>query len=157
MRFDIGSQHFGCWGQNTSRIHNKEVYTTLYLQPDKDEDEDEEAAGFGNASEDEDEETGFGYVYHALSYRALPSSKHVYHTLSYRAPPCSRYVYHALSYRAPPCSRCREIRLGSVRRMWRMRLGLGMPLVFPNMGIKYGNQNHLILIGRLNQQFFFYD
>ena len=32
MCFDIGSQHLGCWGQNTSRIQNKEVYTTLYLQ-----------------------------------------------------------------------------------------------------------------------------
>ena len=27
------SQHLGCvWGQNTSRIQNKEVYATLYLQ-----------------------------------------------------------------------------------------------------------------------------
>ena len=32
MCFDIGSRHLGCWGQNTSRIQNKEVYTTLYLQ-----------------------------------------------------------------------------------------------------------------------------
>ena len=24
-------QHLGCWGQNTSRIQNKEVYATLYL------------------------------------------------------------------------------------------------------------------------------
>ena len=26
------SQHLGCCGQNTSRIQNKEVYATLYLQ-----------------------------------------------------------------------------------------------------------------------------
>ena len=26
------SQHLGCWGQNTSRIQNKEVYATLCLQ-----------------------------------------------------------------------------------------------------------------------------
>ena len=26
------SQHLRCWGQNTSRIQNKEVYATLYLQ-----------------------------------------------------------------------------------------------------------------------------
>ena len=32
MCFDIGSQHLGCWGQNTSRIQNKEVYATLCLQ-----------------------------------------------------------------------------------------------------------------------------
>ena len=32
MCFDIGSQHIGCWGQNTSRIQNKEVYATLCLQ-----------------------------------------------------------------------------------------------------------------------------
>ena len=35
MCFDIGSQHLGYWGQNTSRIQNKEVYaprSTLYLQ-----------------------------------------------------------------------------------------------------------------------------
>ena len=31
MCFDIRSQHFGCWGQNTSRIQSKEVYATLYL------------------------------------------------------------------------------------------------------------------------------
>ena len=32
MCFDIGSRHLGCWGQNTSRIQNKEVYATLLLQ-----------------------------------------------------------------------------------------------------------------------------
>ena len=32
MWFDIGSRHLGCWGQNTSRIQNKEVYATLCLQ-----------------------------------------------------------------------------------------------------------------------------
>ena len=32
MCFDIGSQHLGCWGQNTSRIQNKEVHAALYLQ-----------------------------------------------------------------------------------------------------------------------------
>ena len=32
MCFDIGSQHLGCWGQNTSRIQNKEAYATLCLQ-----------------------------------------------------------------------------------------------------------------------------
>ena len=32
MCFDIESQHLGCWGQNTSRIQNKEVYATLCLQ-----------------------------------------------------------------------------------------------------------------------------
>ena len=32
MCFDIGSQHLGCWGQNTSRIQNKGVYATLCLQ-----------------------------------------------------------------------------------------------------------------------------
>ena len=32
MRFDIGSQHLGCWGQNTSGIQNEEVYATLYFQ-----------------------------------------------------------------------------------------------------------------------------
>ena len=32
MCFDIGSRQLGCWGQNTSRIQNKEVYATLYLQ-----------------------------------------------------------------------------------------------------------------------------
>ena len=32
MCFDIGSRHLVCLGQNTSRIQNKEVYTTLYLQ-----------------------------------------------------------------------------------------------------------------------------
>ena len=32
MCFGIGSQHLGCWGQNTSRIQNKEVYATLCLQ-----------------------------------------------------------------------------------------------------------------------------
>ena len=32
MCFDIGSQHLECWGQNTSRIQNKEVYATLCLQ-----------------------------------------------------------------------------------------------------------------------------
>ena len=32
MCFDIGSRHLGCWGQNTSRIQNKEVYATLCLQ-----------------------------------------------------------------------------------------------------------------------------
>ena len=31
MCFDIGSQHLGCWGQNTSRIQNKEVYATFTL------------------------------------------------------------------------------------------------------------------------------
>ena len=30
------SQHLGCWGQNTSRIQNKEVYATLYLQAVRD-------------------------------------------------------------------------------------------------------------------------
>ena len=28
----LGSQHLGCWGQNTSRIQNKEFYATLCLQ-----------------------------------------------------------------------------------------------------------------------------
>ena len=28
----FGSQHLEFWGQNTSRIQNKEVYATLYLQ-----------------------------------------------------------------------------------------------------------------------------
>ena len=28
----IGSQQLGCWGQNTSRIRNKEVYATFCLQ-----------------------------------------------------------------------------------------------------------------------------
>ena len=32
MCFDIGSQHLGCWGQNTPRIQNNEVYGTLHLQ-----------------------------------------------------------------------------------------------------------------------------
>ena len=32
MCFDIGSQHLRCWGQNTSRIQNKEIYATLCLQ-----------------------------------------------------------------------------------------------------------------------------
>ena len=32
MCFDIGSRHLGCCGQNTSRIQNKEVHPTLYLQ-----------------------------------------------------------------------------------------------------------------------------
>ena len=32
MCFDIGSRHLGCWGQNTSRIQNKEVYATLCVQ-----------------------------------------------------------------------------------------------------------------------------
>ena len=32
MCFGIGSQHLGCWGQNTSRIQNKEVCATLCLQ-----------------------------------------------------------------------------------------------------------------------------
>ena len=32
MCFHIGSRHLGCWGQNTSRIRNKEVYATLFLQ-----------------------------------------------------------------------------------------------------------------------------
>ena len=32
MCFDIGYQHLGCWGQNTSRILNKEVYATLCYQ-----------------------------------------------------------------------------------------------------------------------------
>ena len=32
MCFDIGSRHLGCWGQNTSRIQNREVYATLCLQ-----------------------------------------------------------------------------------------------------------------------------
>ena len=32
MCFDIGSQHLGCWGQNTSRIQNKEVYAILCFQ-----------------------------------------------------------------------------------------------------------------------------
>ena len=32
MYFDIGSQHLGCWGQNASRIQNKEVCATLCLQ-----------------------------------------------------------------------------------------------------------------------------
>ena len=31
MCFDFGSQHLGCWGQNTSRLVNKEVYATLCL------------------------------------------------------------------------------------------------------------------------------
>ena len=30
-------QHLGCWGQNTSRIQNKEVYATLCLQANVDE------------------------------------------------------------------------------------------------------------------------
>ena len=29
------SQHLGCWGQNTSRIQNKEVYATLCLQANR--------------------------------------------------------------------------------------------------------------------------
>ena len=32
MCFDIGSQHLGCWGQNTFRIQNKEIHATLCLQ-----------------------------------------------------------------------------------------------------------------------------
>ena len=32
MCFDIGSQHLGCWGQNTFRSWNKEVCATLCLQ-----------------------------------------------------------------------------------------------------------------------------
>ena len=32
MCFDIGSRHLGCWGPNTSRIQNKEVYATLCAQ-----------------------------------------------------------------------------------------------------------------------------
>ena len=32
MCFDIGSRHLRCWGQNTSRIQNKEVYAPLNLQ-----------------------------------------------------------------------------------------------------------------------------
>ena len=32
MCFDIRSRLLGCWGQNTSRIQNKEVYATLCLQ-----------------------------------------------------------------------------------------------------------------------------
>ena len=32
MCFNTGSRHLGCWGQNTSRIQNKVVYATLYLQ-----------------------------------------------------------------------------------------------------------------------------
>ena len=34
MCFDIGFQHLVCWGQNTSRIQDKEVYATLYVQAD---------------------------------------------------------------------------------------------------------------------------
>ena len=30
MCFDIGSQHFGCWGQNKSRIQHNEVHPTSY-------------------------------------------------------------------------------------------------------------------------------
>ena len=32
MCFDTGYQHLGCWGQNTPRIQNKEVYATLHFQ-----------------------------------------------------------------------------------------------------------------------------
>ena len=32
MCFDIGSRHLVCWGQNTSRIHNKEGCATFSLQ-----------------------------------------------------------------------------------------------------------------------------
>ena len=32
MCFDVGLRHLGCWGQNTSRIQNKEVYATLCVQ-----------------------------------------------------------------------------------------------------------------------------
>ena len=32
MCFDTGSQHLGCWGQNTSRIQDKDIYATLRLQ-----------------------------------------------------------------------------------------------------------------------------
>ena len=31
------SQHIDCWGENTSRIQNKEVYATLYLQAEGNE------------------------------------------------------------------------------------------------------------------------
>ena len=42
MCFDIGSQHVGCRGQNTSRIQNKEVDATLCLQAPVDSESDDD-------------------------------------------------------------------------------------------------------------------
>ena len=42
------SQHLGCWGQNTSRIQNKEVYGTIYLQAEAESNEGADDAGDGD-------------------------------------------------------------------------------------------------------------